>query len=251
MLRARNWRLSLRGGETQPQVFECSDGEDWVLKLPGNPHLATGLCADWIGTVLAQRAGVPVIECNLVEVDELALSTMRLDTPAHSWATSGIAFGSRYLRDAKDVTGLEGAVHAISADDRARIVVTDTWLDVLDRKKPGQGQWNLLMRTDVGRGAIVVIDYGMALGELLGPPLLAPVQMEVRVPPEWRPHLDRTEIRAAIAAAEAIPGEDIRAVVQSLPPAWRAAAPRATELPNYLLTRQSSLLCCFRAGGLA
>jgi len=66
----------LSGGETQPQVFECDDDRDWVLKLPGNPHLNAGLVADWVGTALATLAGVSTLEADFVEVSAAALSTV-------------------------------------------------------------------------------------------------------------------------------------------------------------------------------
>src|SRR5688572_8117606 len=103
MPEAINWRRGLGGGETQPQIYECDDGEEWVLKLPGNCHGTSGLCADWVGTALACLLGVPVVECSVVAVSDLALSTLPETASAREWARSGLAFGSRYMRDSEDV----------------------------------------------------------------------------------------------------------------------------------------------------
>ena len=247
-LRALNWRRAMGGGETKPQVFECDDGNDWVLKLPGNPHLgAAGLCADWIGTALAAECGVPVLECALVEVTPTALATMPDDNVATPWAAPGTAFGSRFLAEAVSVLGLQGTpdLGLIS-----RIVVVDTWLDVLDRKKPHGGLWNLLVDTNTPSSSLRVIDFGLSLTELLGPPMLGDIEVTVRCPTEWRPYLTTADVSAAVADAHAIPSEWIDEIVASIPPDWRAAAPRYTELTVYLVARREFLTEAFAREGV-
>lgn len=243
MLRARNWRRALGGGETQPQVFECSDDQEWVVKLPGNPHGVSGLCADWLGTMIAALVDVPVIECSLVEVVDDALATMPRGSTARAWAQPGVAFGSRYVIDSKNVTGQDVIMGLASSLDLARIVATDTWLDVLDRRKP-QGQWNLLLLTGEEDNRLVTIDYGLALGELLGPPILGRVSMDARCPEEWRPHLRGEDLDLAASAIKSVARTDLESLVSTVPSSWQSALPRWREIPAYLDTRREDLLLC-------
>src|SRR5437016_3445501 len=104
-----------------------------------------------------------------------------------------------FLRQAGPVTGLTAIHQGTMPLDLMRIVAVDTWLDELDRKKPLRGEWSLLSDASVRPARVVAIDYGMCLTELLGPPILGQITMEARVPEEWRPWLQVSDIPAAIA----------------------------------------------------
>jgi hypothetical protein len=115
---ALNFRKELGGGETLPHVFECSDGRDWVVKLPGNPHGVSGLCGDWIGTVLASTLGIHMPEASPVIVSQAALSTLPVGRPASDWATPGVGYATVYM-DTYDVTSVEQIISASSESARA------------------------------------------------------------------------------------------------------------------------------------
>jgi hypothetical protein len=222
LLRARAWRKGLEGGETKPQIFECEDDDEWVLKLPDNPHQGRrALCADWIGTLIARALGLPVLECQMVELDAGALSTVQLADPIRAWAQPGVCFGSKFLRSASPVLGLNTILQCAAPGDLARIVVSDTWLDVLDRKKPSAASWNLMSDSSADPPTLIVIDYGMGLQEALGVPLIGSPPMKALVPDGWLPHLHGDDIGAAIALVEALPTELIDSIVASLPDDWK------------------------------
>jgi hypothetical protein len=248
MVRAVNWRMALPGGETRPQVFECDDGQEWVLKLPGNPHGGLGgLCADWIGTVIASRVGVSVLPCELVEVDQDAVNGMPAGSEPRRWARPGVAFATRYVK-AQPVSGMATILSHSTSLDRMLIVATDTWLDVLDRKKPGLGEWNLLVDVGSKPQRMVVIDFGMGLGELLGPPILGSVPMAARIPAEWLLHLDPREVDLVLNDVGAVPRAEIETVVRSLPAEWTTAVPGVRGVPDYLERRRERLAACLRKG---
>jgi hypothetical protein len=241
LIRARNFRLALTGGQTQPAVFECDDDREWVLKLMGNPHLGTvALCADWVGTCLAKLADVPVLDCDLVDVDEQALSTLPAESPMRSWTRPGPAFGTIWLEEAFVPPGMESILSAASAvAELARIMVIDTWLDVLDRKK-GPLQWNLLRGTGED-SSLVVIDFGLALTEILSGFVLGSPMLTVRCPDEWRPHVHISDVRNALRKVLEIPPNDIAIVVASIPLAWRNEVPGCSRIPDYLEMRRTQL----------
>jgi hypothetical protein len=243
-LSARNWRLSLGGGQTEPQLFQCSDGRDWVLKLQGNPHMdVVGLCADWVGTCLAGMARVPTVQCELVHVSPDALWTMR----KLEWSPRpGTAFGSLFAIQADAVTGTAAMEHGLSGSDLMRIVAVDTWLDVLDRKKPGRAGWNLLLDKETQPARVVSIDYGMGMPDALGVPILGAPPMAMQCPDEWRPWLHVSDIPTAMADINAIPDGEVEELVRSIPEDWRAHLPAMETISAWLLRRREKLEACLR-----
>jgi len=245
LTRAQNFRRKLVGGQTQPLVFECDDGQDWVLKLMGNPHLGTaGLCAEWIGSCLAKLVDVPVLECDLVEVDEQALSTIPRSSPVHNWAKPGPAFGTPWWEQCIVPPGMDSILAALPSDsDLAGIVVTDTWLDVLDRKK-GPAQWNLLRGTGTD-SSLVVIDFGLALTEVLTEFVLGEPTLAVRCPNEWKPYVHELGVRRALEKVMNVPSEDITSTARSIPPVWQREVPGSMRVHQYLETRRDRLPSVF------
>jgi hypothetical protein len=142
--------------------------------------------------------------------------------------------------------GLTAILQSASPAELAGIVVADTWLDVLDRKKPEPGQWNLLLDTRGITARLVAIDYGLALGEILGPPILGAASMVPRCPVEWLPHVAASDVSAAIRDTQQVPRHRMDDLVRSLPWDWRAELPRCSELPDYLEQRQKMLQDCLR-----
>ena len=220
--------VPLGEGKTRPQVFECSDGQYWVLKLKGLPQVALWeLAADWIGSSLARLAMVPSVECALVEVGFVAITTLpdELAKRAHA----GSAYGSSYLAQARPVTGAVSIDKYLSPLARMRIVATDTWLDVPDRQKPQRGGWNLLVDAATTPPRLVAIDYGLAMADALDPHPLAPQAMRVQAPPEWRQHLHE-DVAQAVADIQGVSANDIAAVVDAVPEDWRQGVPRLSTV---------------------
>lgn len=168
-----------------------------------------GLCADWVGTKLAGMVGVRVIECTLVRVSLEALLTMPTESEGRLWARVGMAFGSLYLVESTNVVGLRAILEVASPGELARIAVVDTWLDVLDRRKPQGGTWNLLIDTADQRGKLRVIDFGLELTEILGPPVLGGVPNAVRCPEEWLPYVHPADVEQAIRDVNRIDSAEI------------------------------------------
>ena len=244
-LEAQNfWPARLGDGKTIPQVCECEDGSFWVVKLPGSPGAQNWeLCADWIGSTLAGLANVPTPQCALIHVGVLALQTLPAG-PAQ-WAKAGTAYGSAYLASARPVTGSLAVERGMAPLDLMRVVATDTWLGVLDRKKPQRGQWNLLEDTGTLPPRILTIDYGMSLTDVLSYTLV-PLPIAAQCPEEWRPRLREEDIARAAGDVNAVTEEQIRGVVDAIPEDWRASVARLDKVPAYLLQRQAELEACLR-----
>ena len=248
VLDARTWLQQLRGGQTRPQLFLCADRERWVLKFAGNPHGgATALVADYLGSALAWRLGVPVFECALVQVSEIALSTAPHEV--QSWARPGIAFGSRYQVATANLPELNviDVIALASPAQIARLVALDTWLEVLDRRKP-DGMWNLLADNSSNPSHLVVIDYGLSLSEPLQPVTILAAAQEIRpqFPETFRACVSETDVEAACDEIFAISEGELRATVNSVPAEWGASDKTRQAILDYLMSRKPKLKPCLR-----
>jgi hypothetical protein len=161
----------------------------------------------------------------------------------------GTAFGTLHKTESKNVLGMFEIASVATPLELSRIVVSDTWLDVLDRKKP-LGTWNLLIDTGASPERLVAIDFGLGLTEILGGvPVLGGDQVRIRCPEEWVPYLNRDAVQSAIDRIFAIDDAAIEAVIAATPESWRPDNPRFGELGSYLKSRRESLVPAFTAGG--
>ncbi len=162
----------------------------------------------------------------------------------------GTAFGTVFLTESKNVIGMDEIVTIAQPLELSRIVVSATWLDVLDRRKP-TGAWNLLIDTGSSTEQLKVIDFGLGLTEILGGvAVLGDADINVRCPAEWRFYLNRADTQEALTEVLGINDEAIDAVIARIPDAWRHDAPRLSEMAEYLKRRRDSLASVLQAGGL-
>lgn len=174
-LTARAYLRSLGQSAMQPIVFRCMSDDapqrpgEWVLKLMGKNR--PELIGDWVGCLLAAHLRLPTPEVDIADVDQEAIETCPRGIT--SWARPGPAFASRYVGDSQDVPNDRAVVNLCSGEFLGGLYAMDTWLEVLDRKKP-EGNWNLIRRNAEGDSQAYAIDFGKCMAECLFPPLLDP-----------------------------------------------------------------------------
>lgn len=98
-VQAVGWLRSVRGG-SQPQVYLCDDGAEYVVKHANNPQCRRVLANEWIATRLAAWLGLPVPELAIVDVspETIAKSEARFRLGRSSARPeAGLCFGSRIL----------------------------------------------------------------------------------------------------------------------------------------------------------
>jgi hypothetical protein len=148
-----------------------------------------------------------------------------------------------------DVTGMRAVLEAATPLELLRIVAVDTWLDVLDRRKPERTGWNLLVDTTAAPARLIAIDYGLALTEVLGVPLIGAERgMQPRIPAEWAMHLHAADIDDVLADIRSVADDQIQEVVDCVPPDWSSAVPGVREVPTYLVDRRAQLEPCLGGG---
>jgi hypothetical protein len=227
-VRAINHLGFLGGGQSEPHLFSCDDDRVWVLKLPGNPQ-AVQLGQDFLGLCVAELMGVHVPESSVVEVDISAISTMS-SPPA--WLRPGLALGTVYVQ----ATGAFAAGgNAIAADlpQVALLIVLDSWIETLDRRRP-DGAWNLLVRTDTHPTELLVLDFGFALNAryALGPSSIIPEAY----PLELTAAVSSNQVAMAIEAAGALEEASVASCVYAVPEEWMDSEAKERTLA-FLLER--------------
>ena len=225
---------------SRPCVFECSDGEDRVLKFQ-NRATKAALASDWIGALLATDLGIRTPAPALVKMDEDAIATMGNEDAAD--AEPGYAFGATYLPNAQNTLGIPGITSCSNhADVLGRLAVLDTWIGTEDRLRP-DGVWNLLRETDQGsRPQLVAIDFGLAFPSVLTTIVGATDHLPVELvcPPEARLLVDSRSVADALAHAKGLTEAEVITRVETTPDTWLTPIQRGHVI-RFLLTRREAL----------
>lgn len=232
---ATNHLYDLRSGLSRPQVFECSDGIDRVVKIPGlcDP---SSLASDWMGSLLAVSLDVLVPAPSIVTVTPAAIRTLPIAFASE--ARQGLAFGNSYIRRAANVLGLESLLASVnSVQLLSRLVPLDTWIQTEDRMTPEFGR-NLLIDQGGLRSNLVAIDFGMCFSEVLRVIFGGSRQIRLVMHQSLASVLDDAEIDVTLRRIESIPERDLAVLVHSTPPDWLDDERKSKVISYLLRTRQ-------------
>src|SRR6185503_19383560 len=91
----------MRGG-AQSHLMRASDGHFWVVKFQNNPQHLRVLANEFLATRLAERVGLSVPPCDVVEVTDwligntpgMRLEGLSVEAPPYR---AGLQFGSRFV----------------------------------------------------------------------------------------------------------------------------------------------------------
>jgi len=138
------------------------------------------------------------------------------------------------------------AIALATPAELARLVALDTWLEVLDRRKP-DGVWNLLIDNSNVPSRLVVIDYGFSLSGPLHPGgMLGGGEITPQFPKELRLALSEPDMDGACDEISTINPADLQTLVQSFPADWGIADDTRQAILNYLTSRRADLKPCLR-----
>ena len=234
---AINHLLDLKTGNSRPQVFECDDGIDRVVKFPG-VTAAASLASDWIGSLLAGHLDILTPRPALIDVTYSAVA--QLPDNIRGRAVPGTAYSNTYIRPASGVGGLEGLIICSNhASLLASLLVLDTWIETTDRMRPDFGR-NLLVDGEEKDRRLMAVDFGLAF-----PPALfhlpgLPEDFDgdaVTLPREVWPLLDWDALNQSLTELEATSDADVIKTVETTPVEWLDRAKRGTVI-RYLLHRR-------------
>jgi hypothetical protein len=212
----------------KPQCFVCIDGRKYWVK-----HSAQqGLVAELVSGRLAARTSAGP-DAKIIRVPQEAIQGTQV--PADF---VGIHVGTLDMPDtinAKDFSALgvkdlpEGA---ISTDDRARVVVFQTWL--------GAGDAQVLV--DLLRNRLYSIDHGEVFGDTSSTAEPTPVITDI--PGVKRDHgCDHACVRGAVGRIESISDVELLECVARMPtgPTWRSDPGRRLAIAQWLSHRRAAL----------
>lgn len=215
---ATNHLFNLGTGLSRPQVFECSDDIDRVVKLRGLCD-DSSLASDWMGALLAVDLNILTPSPSLVQVGDDAIRTMPAELA--ETAKPGLAYGNSYILQASNVLGMEGLLACANAGELlGRLVALDTWIETEDRMTPEFGR-NLLIDRDGPDPLLLAIDFGMcfsrALRVILGG---ADRGLRLVMHPSLLTLIDEAALNAAVSRIEEMSDAEIITVVNSTPDEW-------------------------------
>lgn len=142
-------------GITKPFSCRCEDGQLYFVK--GRGAGKQGLIAEYVGSQLAQKFGLPVAEFEIVEVpEELIKWCGRGDA---NELGAGLAFGSKVFPHTQEFSMAHMA--QVDAQMRRDVALFDWWVHNADRTLTEKGgNPNLLW--DQKSSGLVVIDHNQA-----------------------------------------------------------------------------------------
>lgn len=247
-------RREIEALDTGSEVVQVeTDAGRAFAKFPGGgegPHV---LACELVGTRLAEWMGLPVFDSVLLDYPGVPEITLHKGAKAKAgtvWLTrrvDGFPWGG-HEDDLK---------YLANPEDLAKLVLLDQWTRNCDRYRPeSQLAPRRINRNNVffmregapaGRFILVAMDHTHILtcgGELT--PKLARIDLvrdatQFGLFPEFVPHLKRADAERAVAAMIAIPGDEIRALIRSIPSDWQVEPPVREALLDFLLQRRDWL----------
>jgi hypothetical protein len=142
----------------QAQLYACSDGHRYVLKLPGNKQGRRCIANDFIATQLAKRLGLPVLDSSFVHVMPELLPDSH-QYPDHANLKHGIAWGTRFRTDLSEPETPEDLRKLRQKHLIPLVIAFDHWIFNWDRADKVA---NLLLSKGDGERDWYLIDHGIA-----------------------------------------------------------------------------------------
>jgi hypothetical protein len=158
MLVALRHIRSFADSAMQAQLYECSDGHQYVLKLPGNNQGVRCIFNDFMGTQLGKRLGLPVLESSFVHVIPELLPDPNLYSDTTN-LKNGEAWGTRFLSNSFHPKTAESIKNLSNQHLIPLVIAFDHWILNWDRAPK---MTNLLISNKDGMQDWYLIDHGIA-----------------------------------------------------------------------------------------
>ena len=139
----------IKNGATKPYVIECTDGNQYVAKFPGNPDGTRVLINEYVCACLAQMLQLPIPSFELIYINNIEFYSNYLEGIE---LINGTAFCSRMIDKASPVPGYRALSKVSNLDDIVKILIFDVIIGNNDRN-PG----NLLI--NLKNKSLVMIDH--------------------------------------------------------------------------------------------
>ncbi|HBV9908393.1 TPA: HipA family kinase [Klebsiella aerogenes] len=155
----------IKEGSTQPFLCKCDDGQMYVLKSkPSMPP--KNLLAEFIAGCLANDIGLSLPEFKIVFVPE---ELIEYSPELQHEIFPGLAFASRYIEGAVDLTFTQSRNAAIIPTEQQKLIYAfDKWVLNADRTLTDKGG-NVNILYDVGHDKYYLIDHNLSFDKNADP----------------------------------------------------------------------------------
>ena len=140
---------AIPNGATKPYVIECTDGNQYVAKFPGNPDGTRVLINEYVCACFAQMLQLPIPSFELLFINNIESYSNYLEGIE---LVNGTVFCSRMIDKASQVPGYRALSKVSNRDDIVKILIFDVIIGNNDRN-PG----NLLI--NLKNKSLVMIDH--------------------------------------------------------------------------------------------
>ena len=229
-------------GEMYAQLFRCSDGNIYVVKLMSNPVGKKAL----FNELLSYRLG-RLLNLSLAAGEIVVFSRERFSNPAlldEMGIQDGPHFGSLYIENALEYRS-DMLPYCTNSNMLPEIIVFDHWITNYDRRLEPQ---NLLA---VGEGPyeLVLIDHAHAFNgpdwtiDAIIPWTYGDNIIWGRIYQEFVPFMDNEDpFGSALDKLESITDQEIASAFgKDLPPEWQVSKEEVKVLLFHLITRKNRL----------
>ncbi|WP_174733257.1 HipA family kinase [Mesobacillus harenae] len=243
MIKAVKYMGALKRGETKPHLFECEDGNLYVVKLMSNPVGKMILVHEHIANGLAKYLGLPVAEGKVIYLSRDLID--RTPEIQKFNMEPGPHFGCLYYKNAVRPTTEKRIIKCQNLHQMAGVIVFDHWVRNRDRCS---NYFNLIIDEGAVHNKLYMIDHaGCFHSSIRSSKRLKATAYYMDVfwgdlYKEFQPFLsDKKLFYRYISAIEQFPDDEIERIVLSTPPEWESDTTELDGLAAYLIERKNNL----------
>lgn len=198
-------------GVTRPFICAAENGSSYIVKTLGTMPIEQML-AEFIGSVLAARLGLPTPQLELVQFDRIVHRIIQAEWS--SLLTNKTAIGSTYHLSSVTAKAAQAKnEHYFSENEQKTLYMFDRWILNSDRTASLIGTGNLNLLFDEQLQKILVIDHNLAFDEYasFNEHIFSPQNREWRLNDEDKQHFTQkaTDILS-----------DFHSIYQVIPDDW-------------------------------
>lgn len=229
-------------GETKPQLFECNDGKQYVVKFMTNPVGKKALVHEYIANELAKYLGLPVAAGQVIHFSRELIT----DTPEIQEfnVEPGPHFGCLYYNNIVRPTNEERIKKCRNLKQMPGVIVFDHWIRNRDR---ADNLWNLVIEEGKMYNKLYMIDHaGCFFSSIRSSKLLKSTANYMEdvfwgeMYEQFKPFLTKKRhFYRYIKAIENFPEETIKKIVYSTPVEWEPDKDELDGIIYYLTIRKS------------
>ncbi len=236
MITAVKYIEPMKKGQTKPQLFECSNGKQYVVKFFSDEVMGKRLVHEYIANELAKHLGLPIAEGEVIYLDRNMLETN------HFAVELGPHFGCVYYKNKARPTNEERIKKCINLHEMPGVIVFDHWIRNRDR---ANNNWNLIIDEGMEFNKLYMIDQGGAFyssrrnSETLKKRSHHITIFWGKMYKQFKPFLkDKEQFYQYIKAIQAFPYEKLKEIVYSTPVEWEPNKNELEAILEYLNNRK-------------